>query len=162
VPIYFLDGECYILFTRRTEFVHHHKGDISFPGGGFHPEDSSLLVTALRESQEEIGLESHDVEVLGRLDDIITRGSPYVISPFVGVFRPDYHYVTSVFEIAEIITIPITTLLLKSCREEGPEIDSYGQHVTAYIYAYNKCCITGATARILKQFLDIFASAQCL
>ena len=66
VPIYFLDGECYILFTRRTEFVHHHKGDISFPGGGFHPEDSSLLETALRESQEEIGLDPQDVEVLGQ------------------------------------------------------------------------------------------------
>jgi 8-oxo-dGTP pyrophosphatase MutT (NUDIX family) len=162
VPIFFLDGECYILFTRRTELVHHHKGDISFPGGGFHAEDSSLLATALRESQEEIGLDPQDVEVLGRLDEIITRGSPYVISPFVGVFKPDYHYVTSVFEIAEIITIPVTALLQKSCREEGPEIDSYGQLVTAYVYAYSKCRITGATARILKQFLDIFASAQCL
>jgi 8-oxo-dGTP pyrophosphatase MutT (NUDIX family) len=64
--------------------VRHHKGEISFPGGGYSPEDGSLLKTALRESYEEIGLAPGDVEILGELDDMFTRGSPFIITPFVG------------------------------------------------------------------------------
>src|SRR5271157_2069139 len=83
VPIYYQAGQHSILFTRRTELVHHHKGEISFPGGGYHADDGTLLNTALRESFEEIGLAPEDVEILGDLDDTLTRGSPYIISPFV-------------------------------------------------------------------------------
>ena len=74
IPVYFKAGEHFILFTRRTELVHYHKGEISFPGGGYHDEDKSLLTTALRESFEEIGLVPEDVTVLGELDDVATRG----------------------------------------------------------------------------------------
>jgi 8-oxo-dGTP pyrophosphatase MutT (NUDIX family) len=161
IPLYFKDGQFYILFTKRTELVHHHKGEISFPGGGFHPDDGSLLQTALRESQEEIGLSPCDVEVLGELDEIITRGSPFVISPFIGVFQPDYQFVSSVFEIAEIITIPISALLQKGCRTEGPETMPDGQLVTAYVFSHFHYRITGATARILNQFLEIYSGAVC-
>lgn len=161
IPIYFQNGQFYILFTKRTELVHHHKGDISFPGGGFHPDDGSLLQTALRESQEEIGLEPCDVEVLGQLDDIVTRGSPYIVSPFVGVFKPDYHYVPSAFEIAEIIVVPIEALLQTACCQSGPEVMPDGQLVTAYIFTHGTYRIVGATARILNQFLNVYSSALC-
>ena len=161
IPIYFEKDQFYILFTKRTELVHHHKGEISFPGGGYHADDCCLRQTALRESQEEIGFDPADVEVLGELDDFITRGTPFVISPFVGAFRPGYHFTTSTFEIAELIIVPISTLLQKSCREDGPEMMPDGQTVTAYVFNYGQYRITGATARILNQFLDIFASAEC-
>jgi 8-oxo-dGTP pyrophosphatase MutT (NUDIX family) len=161
IPLYFKDGQFYILFTKRTELVHHHKGDISFPGGGFHPDDDSLQQTALRESQEEIGLNSCDVEVLGQLDDFVTKGSPFIISPFVGVFKPDYHYITSAFEIAEIITAPIEALLQVSCQESGPEVMPSGDLITAYVFTHGKYRIVGATARILNQFLGLFSAALC-
>jgi 8-oxo-dGTP pyrophosphatase MutT (NUDIX family) len=161
IPLYFKDGQFYVLFTKRTELVHHHKGEISFPGGGFHPDDGCLRQTALRESQEEIGLASCDVEVLGQLDDFATKGSPFIISPFVGVFKPDHHYIASAFEIAEIITIPVDALLQLSCRESGPEVMPGGDMITAYIFTHGKYRIVGATARILNQFLDIFSAALC-
>ena len=161
IPIYFENGQYFILFTRRTELVPHHKGEISFPGGGYHADDCCLQQTALRESHEEIGLNPADVEILGELDDMLTRNSPYIISPFVGVFQPDYHFVTSAFEIAELIIIPISALLQKSCRSDGPELMPDGQPGTAYVFSHGQYRIIGATARILNQFLDIFASAEC-
>jgi len=158
VPIYFQQGEYHILFTKRTELVHHHKGEISFPGGGYHPDDRSLLRTALRESFEEIGLDPAEVEVLGELDDIFTRGSPYVITPFVGAIHPHYDFKVSNFEIAEILRIPVRSLLEEGCRREEPEMVLNGMSLVPYVYAYHDKLIIGATARILKQFLDIFTS----
>ncbi len=156
IPIYYQAGEHHILFTKRTELVHHHKGEISFPGGGFHPDDGSLLHTALRESYEEIGLAPQDVVVLGELDDMLTKGSPYIITPFVGSILPEYKFKISDFEIAELIEIPIQALLAEGCRREDPIETIGGRQVIPYVYAYRGKLITGATARILKQFLEIF------
>jgi hypothetical protein len=139
--------------------VHYHKGEISFPGGGYHQDDGGLLNTALRESFEEIGLAPSDVEVLGELDDTLTRGSDYIITPFVGSIMPDYKFKLSGFEIAEMIQIPIAALLQKGCRREEPVMMLSGRPFIPYIYAYNGNLIVGATARILKQFLDIFSRA---
>jgi 8-oxo-dGTP pyrophosphatase MutT (NUDIX family) len=156
IPICFQTEKYTILFTRRTELVHHHKGEISFPGGGYHSEDGTLLHTALRESFEEIGLKASDVEVMGELDDTLTRGSPYIISPFVGSILPDNQFKLSSFEIAEIIEIPILELLKEGCRREIPGYIIDDVSITSYIYTYDGKLITGATARILKQFLDIY------
>jgi 8-oxo-dGTP pyrophosphatase MutT (NUDIX family) len=160
IPIYYQAGKHYILFTRRTELVHHHKGEISFPGGGYHPEDGTLLQTALRESYEEIGLAPQDVKILGELDDILTRGSPYVISPFIGVIQPDYKFTPSNFEIAEIIIIPVAALLENNCRQDLSEIWLDGRKIDAFVYVYQDKRIIGATARILKQFLGIFSQVM--
>ena len=156
IPIYFLKGGYHLIFTRRTELVHHHKGEISFPGGGFQESDGALVNTALRESFEEIGLNPQDVRVLGELDDILTKGSPYIITPFVGYIQPEYKFKLSPFEISELIEIPVSALLAEGCRrEEALEVIG-GKQVTPYVYAYKGNLIIGATARILKQFLEIF------
>jgi 8-oxo-dGTP pyrophosphatase MutT (NUDIX family) len=160
VPIYFKEGQYFILFTRRTEIVHYHKGEISFPGGGYHEEDGNLLKTALRESFEEIGLAAEDVNVLGELDDVATRGSLYIISPFIGLIRPDYEYKLSCFETAEIIQVPVSALLQKGCRRDEPPAVAGGSSSTPYVYSFEGKLIIGATARILKQFLDIFAQVS--
>jgi 8-oxo-dGTP pyrophosphatase MutT (NUDIX family) len=157
IPVYFQQGQYHILFTRRTERVRYHKREISFPGGGYHIDDGSLLNTALRESSEEIGLAPEDVEVLGELDNTPTRYSDYIITPFVGFIRPDYDFTPSDFEIAEIMRIPIATLLDKSCfRQESP-IALSGMLFIPYVYTYQGKTIIGATARILNQFLEIFS-----
>lgn len=159
VPIYFKDGQYFILFTRRTELVHYHKGEISFPGGGYHQDDGTLLKTALRESYEEIGLSPEDVIVLGELDDEMTRGSRYIISPFIGSILPDYNFTLNSFETAEIIQIPVFALLDKGCRREEPVIEAADRQFIPYVYAFEGKMIIGATARILKQFLDAFSEA---
>jgi 8-oxo-dGTP pyrophosphatase MutT (NUDIX family) len=160
IPIFYQMGQQHILFTRRTELVHYHKGEISFPGGGYHPEDGSLINTALRESFEEIGLEPQDVEVLGELDDVPTRNSNYVITPFVGFINPRNKYKPSEFEIAEIIEIPIEGLLVQGSFREVRAPDPGDNLDIPFVYAYAGNIITGATARILKQFLGLFTQVS--
>ena len=139
--------------------VKHHKGEISFPGGGYHHQDGLLVNTALRESYEEIGLEPSSVEILGELDDIPTSTSNFVITPFVGFFQPEYKFKPSEFEIAEIIEIPIESLLSEGCLQE-PIIELGDKTVVPSVYAYQGNLITGATARILNQFLGIFSQVS--
>jgi 8-oxo-dGTP pyrophosphatase MutT (NUDIX family) len=157
IPLYFKEGMLYMVFTRRTEMVSYHKGEISFPGGGVHKSDASLLETALRESQEEIGLLPEDVYVLGELDDMLTRGSNFLVTPFVGAIRPGYCFVPSSFETAEILEIPVPPLLEEECLREEAQISLGGEKVRQYVYTYGGNQIIGATARMLRQFLEVYA-----
>lgn len=148
------DGECHILFTKRSDKVAHHKGEISFPGGTVEPDDRDFLHTALREGTEEIGLDSRDVTILGRLDDILTVTTGFIITPYVGIVPHPYPFQINADEISELIFLPLGALEKESQVQtsrvilEENEIDLYDFHVQGHI-------IWGATARILKQFIDL-------
>jgi 8-oxo-dGTP pyrophosphatase MutT (NUDIX family) len=155
VPIFEKYGEWHILFTKRTERLRDHKGQISFPGGAYEEQDGSSINTALRECAEEIGLSAKAVEVLGELDDMYTLGTYYVISPFVAVISWPYPFKLDPIEVERIIEVPISALLNKDCLTE--ETDTLnGKPITTYFYHYRGDIIWGATARILNQFLDIW------
>lgn len=157
VPLFEKEGEYYILLTKRTAKVEYHKGEISFPGGAYDERDGNLMLTALRETFEELGLRAKDVEILGELDDDITT-SNFVVSPFVGIIPYPYEFRISQREIEELIEVPISALLDKNnFREE--DTDYQGQPFTSYFYEYQGHVIWGATARILKQFLDLVFGA---
>jgi len=136
--------------------VKDHKGQISFPGGTYEAKDRILVNTALRECAEEIGLAADRVELLGELDDTISIGSGYIISPFVAIIPWPYPLKVDQWETEEIIEVPISALLDKSNLPQETEIID-GETVTSYFYHYQGRVIWGATARILNQFLDIFA-----
>jgi 8-oxo-dGTP pyrophosphatase MutT (NUDIX family) len=158
IPVYVKDGECHLVFTRRTEMVNHHKGQISFPGGGRHPQDATLMHTAIRESWEEIGLKPEDVEVLGELDDIATYTTNFVISPFVAAIPYPYEFRLNPYEVDEIIEVPLSVLL--DPKNFSQEVVSLGnQLILQYFYSHGDKVIYGATARILKQFLEIISEA---
>jgi 8-oxo-dGTP pyrophosphatase MutT (NUDIX family) len=157
VPIYYREGQCHILFTRRTENVKEHKGQISFPGGA-RQDGESLLDTALREAREEIGLDPADVEILGELDDTMTFTSNYVVTPFVGIIPWPNSLKVDGWEADEIIEVPIAVLLDKNSCEYKKEVIG-DKPVTSYFYHYNGDIIWGATARILHQFLKLFRQA---
>jgi 8-oxo-dGTP pyrophosphatase MutT (NUDIX family) len=158
VPIYEKRGQYHIMFIRRTETVKEHKGQISFPGGTRENSDRTLLATALRECAEETGLRAEDIEVLGELDDELTATSNYIVSPFVAVIPWPYRFKCSEDEVAEIIEIPVPALLDRDCLSHSTETLD-GRTVDAYAYHYRGMVIWGATARILKRLLDIFARA---
>ena len=133
IPIFYQQGEYYILFTRRTEKVRDHKGQISFPGGAYEEQDGTLVNTALRECTEEIGLAAEAVELLGELDDMPTVGTGYLISPFVAIIRWPYSLRVDPTEVREIIEVPISALLDKDClRDETAVLD--GQPIPSYFY----------------------------
>jgi 8-oxo-dGTP pyrophosphatase MutT (NUDIX family) len=148
-------GEYHVLFTRRTENLTHHRGQISFPGGAYQNGDRSLLETALRECHEEMGIAPRDVAVLGELDDTLTYVSHYHITPFVGIIPWPYPLMPNPAEIAEVITAPLVALREKASFREEVRVEE-GIEVTVPFYIYKGKVIWGATARILKQLLTLF------
>jgi 8-oxo-dGTP pyrophosphatase MutT (NUDIX family) len=109
IPFIWIKGEWQVVFTRRTDTVEHHKGQVSFPGGGCDPGDASPEATALREAKEEIGLHPEDVRILGRLNDHLTI-TRYRVTPVVGVMPWPYALVPAPEEVAAIFTIPLLWL----------------------------------------------------
>ncbi len=156
IPIFKKDGDYHILFTKRTENVKTHKGQISFPGGTYEAGDGTLLRTALRECSEEIGLMPKDVEILGELDAKTSLNSNYVISPFVGLVPCPYPFKLNPVETEEIIECAISALLDEKCGREGTVVLDDGKTTTSLVYYCQGKVIWGATARILNQFLDIY------
>jgi len=156
VPLFEKEGECHILFTKRTDQVKYHKGEISFPGGVFDEGDLELERTALREADEEIGVKENDVHLMGVLDDIVTI-TEFIVTPFVGHIPYPYPFKTSPVEIAEMIEVPLSSLLEKDCFSER-EIIRMGRREMVYAFQYKDHVIWGATARILKQFLELIRS----
>ncbi len=144
IPLFYNQGQYYVLFTERSDEVNFHKGQVCFPGGTREPSDSSLLQTALREIEEEISLKAKDVEVLGELDDSIALTSNYIISPFVAFIPHPYPFKADGREIREIFSVPLSFLM----DEANFKQDSYA-------YEYEGHIIWGATARILRQFIDL-------
>jgi 8-oxo-dGTP pyrophosphatase MutT (NUDIX family) len=153
------DGQHFLVLTRRSHLVHHHKGEISFPGGGYHKADGNLLQTALRESFEEIGLDPAQVEILGELDDTPTLGSDFIITPFVGLIPAEYPFKLSDYEIGELIHFPVAALLAENCRQADHEIILDGRPYQSYVFTYQDKKVIGATGRILKQFLEVYSQA---
>jgi 8-oxo-dGTP pyrophosphatase MutT (NUDIX family) len=151
-------GEPYVVFAKRSEQVHHHKGQISFPGGTINASDGSPLEAALRESEEEIGLPRHAVEPLGVLDDTETFATRFVITPFVGVVRETVAWKPDGREIDRVIEVPFAALGAHgSFRVETWVRDGVRRPV--YFFEYAGETIWGATARILKQYLDLVTGA---
>ncbi len=153
VPLFNKNGSCHLLFTKRTDLVKYHKGEISFPGGMADDNDLNLEKTALREADEEIGLKEKDVQIVGLLDDIITV-TQFIVTPVVGLFPYPYPFQTSQIEIAELIEVPLSLLLDQGNFSER-EITRAGRREIVFAYQYGEHIIWGATARILKQFLDL-------
>ena len=150
LPLFVRDGSLWILLTRRTETVEHHRGQISFPGGAEEKDDRSLLETALRESEEEIGLKREDAIPLGALSPMVTVTDFYV-EPFVAAIPQPYVFRPQEAEIAEIIEAPLPALADPAIREEKPYL---GRPEPVLFYHYGRHTIWGATARMLAELLE--------
>jgi 8-oxo-dGTP pyrophosphatase MutT (NUDIX family) len=159
IPIYKDVGDYHIVFIRRTETVKVHKGQISFPGGTRDATDATLLDTAMREAMEEIGLQAGDMTLLGELDDEITTTSNFIVTPFVAMIPWPYPLTKNDDEVAEIISMPISALQDKSCVKMDIETTDGGIVLDSYNFYYRGNVVWGATARILKKFLDIIGGA---
>lgn len=157
ILVYDREGEAHILFTERTHQVEHHKGQISFPGGASHESDDCLETTALRETAEEIGVRPGDVEIVGQLDDMLTI-SNFLVTPFVGILNTNSEYTFTINreEVTQVVQVPLSHLL--DDRNMELEVRQYkGKQVLVPAYTYEGHRIWGATARILRQLLDLLA-----
>lgn len=153
IPLLYRDGEWWVLVTQRTRHVEHHKGQISFPGGACDPEDASLEATALREAHEEIGIPPETVELLGVLDDFPTI-TDFVVTPVIGVIPHPFPYFLNESEVAAVVEVPLSFLRDPgNLRVERREYK--GQIHDVLFWDYGVHVIWGATARILRSFLDL-------
>jgi 8-oxo-dGTP pyrophosphatase MutT (NUDIX family) len=153
IPLFSRAGVLHVLLTKRTDSLRNHAGQISFPGGSRDESDATPLHAALREMHEELGIPPGRVEVLGLLDEILTI-TQFRVVPFVGVIPPDFRYVANSAEIAEIIEVPIAHLLKPEIQRT--QIDQVlGREREIYFYDYGRHVIWGATARILRNLLQI-------
>jgi 8-oxo-dGTP pyrophosphatase MutT (NUDIX family) len=157
VPIVDHDGVPHLLFTKKSAAVPHHKGQFSFPGGIVEERDGSRVETALRVAWEEIQLPATAVEVLGLLDDTETRATPFVITPVVGVVSGHVVFVPDGREIERVIEVPLATvadpaIFRTEIWERGGE-----PHPVHFYQVSVEDVVWGATARIVKQFLEVVA-----
>lgn len=148
-----------LLFTRRTDTVLTHKGQISFPGGQREDSDVETVETALRESYEEIGLEPSRVTVLGELDDVFTAVSSFVITPVVGLVEGGLDNLRPApDEVKSLLVVPVTQLL--DPEVHTTETRSVGEHsYRIHYYTVGNDLIWGATGRIVYQFLRAWEEA---
>jgi 8-oxo-dGTP pyrophosphatase MutT (NUDIX family) len=158
IPVFCKDGEYHILFTKRSEQLLHHKGQISFPGGGRSKNDATLKDTALRESWDELGLKAKNIDIIGELDDTPTATSGFNISPFVAFIPYPYKFTINPYEITEIFSVPISALMHKA-KKKKERYTFTGRVFTGYSYEYEGRVIWGATAKIVQQLLELWESA---
>jgi 8-oxo-dGTP pyrophosphatase MutT (NUDIX family) len=153
VPLLFREGEWHVLVTQRTQTVDHHKGQIAFPGGACDPDDADGMETALRETFEEIGVPPTAVEVLGALDDFVTI-TAFVITPFVGIISEPVEYSPSAREVEAVLEVPVT-FFLDPTHLRVEQWEQRGLVREILFWDYGEHTIWGATARILKNLLDL-------
>ena len=141
-----------VLFTRRTPHLSRHAGQVSFPGGRLHADDSSLVRTALRETEEETGVAPEFVEVAGFLDCYET-GTGFAILPVVGLLRRNFVLAPDANEVEEAFEVPLA-FLLEPANRERRSMEWQGRRRQFYAFTYGTHYIWGATAGILANFAD--------
>lgn len=153
VPLIPVDDEWHLLFTRRTEEVQYHKGQVSFPGGATEPGDRSIERTALREACEEIGVRPRYVRVLGQLESVTTI-SQYLVTPVVGRIKWPLATKPAPNEVSRIFTIPLAWLAERSNWEERPyELPDGNIHQVIFFREYDGELLWGISARITLMLL---------
>jgi len=158
VPLYIADGSVHVVLTQRTDNVRTHQGQVSFPGGGFEPDDATLEDTALREAFEEVGLKPTDVEVIGVLDDLSTAVSSFRIRPFVGVIPHPYEFVHQAMEVAYVFA-PKLEIFADESRRRVQTRERDGQTFEIYYYDVDGAMVWGATARMLVRLIEVLQEA---
>ena len=144
-----------MLLTRRTAHLNTHAGQISFPGGGAEERDSSAIETALRETEEEIGLARRHVEVVGVLPDHVTASS-YLVTPVIGLVAPPFALTAEANEVAEIFEVPLAFLMDGMHHQRMSfELPGGAGRRSFYAMPYEGFFIWGATAGMLRNLFHL-------
>ena len=157
VPIVLRDPELTVLLTQRTAHLHDHAGQVSFPGGRCEADDASPTATALREAEEEVGLDPAQVEVLGLLPEYVT-GTGFIITPVVGLVHPPLNLKLDDFEVADAFEPPLA-FLLDPANRSRQRLEYRGEWREYWAMPWRGRYIWGATAGMLVG-LDRFLSGQ--
>jgi 8-oxo-dGTP pyrophosphatase MutT (NUDIX family) len=153
IPLILQNDGLTVLLTQRTDHLHDHAGQISFPGGRMDSGDSSPHATALRESEEEIGLDRNGVEIIGQLPQYLTV-SGYSVTPVVGLVKPQAEYILDAFEVADIFEVPLHFLMDPANHQVRVWESDLGSR-RFYSMPYENRFIWGATAGMLRNLYHL-------
>lgn len=156
IPIHFTNGNPNVILIKRTKLVKNHAGEISFPGGIFMDKDVEMLVTALRELSEEIGIKLKREQIIGYLDTERTLTSSYIIYPYVALMDSLPKIINTNYEVEKILDAPLIPLL----KSRESDLNRQRQYSDPHLpkFTYKNEVIWGATARILDQLANFFSS----
>jgi 8-oxo-dGTP pyrophosphatase MutT (NUDIX family) len=147
IPIVAHREELSVLLTRRAEHLRYHAGQVSFPGGRMEPCDPDIEATALRETQEEVGISPGDVEIAGYLDPVLTI-TGYTVTPVVGLIRPGVDLAIDPGEVQHAFEVPLSFLMDTGNAHTSTRV-LYGVPIPVLEYYYASERIWGATANIV-------------
>lgn len=159
ILIYPIENELNICLTRRSHELKYHPGQISFPGGKCEPYDKNPLETALRETEEEIGIDTAKLEILGKLSDLYVSVSNFNISPFVAWSAQIPVFKMNTVEVDEIISLPLNTILVDDNKTNKMVITSYG-NIEVPCYYIENYLIWGATSMMIAE-LEAILKQHC-
>ena len=152
IPLLKSEGEIYVMLTRRSSEMRSHPGQVSFPGGKQDSNDEDSLQTALRETNEEIGLLGEKVDVIGTLDQILSLHY-YLVTPYVGLIPSDFVPVPT-DEIESVFKVPLA-FFMKSENHWSEEKKIFTSHVLVHHFEYQEYDIWGLTAKLIFRLLEV-------
>lgn len=145
------DGD-YIILTQRSANLSSHSGQVAFPGGRVDPHDHSAAAAALREAHEEIGIEPGHVQIFGQLDQVVA-GYNFLVTPFVGAIPYPYEFRLNPAETAAVFAVPVQALVSQGALSIDARLSRRWGPI--YHFQYEDWDIWGATARMVKQLLEL-------
>ena len=154
IPLQYHDDDWNVILNVRSQTVGQHQGEVAFPGGKLEQSDPDMLACALRETWEEMGVRPEDVDVLGRLDAVLTRTN-FLVWPAVGTISHPYDFTVDAREVAEVIEIPLRRLLDGEAVRHEARLEESGALIKRVAYAHHQHLVFGATAWILAQLVDV-------
>ena len=152
VPLVERSAGLTVLLTQRTDHLHHHPGQISFPGGRMEDADMDAITTAMRETEEEIGLDRDHLDIVGFLDPYQTV-TGFRVTPVVALVRPGFELALDAFEVAEVFEVPLSFILNPNHHQRQSRLVR-GQERRYYVLWYDGRRIWGATAAMLINLYD--------
>ena len=158
IPLVESNGELFILLTQRSDSLTSHAGQVAFPGGKQDPNDANSLDTALRETNEEIGLPRAKVEILGTLDQILSLHY-YLVTPFVAVIPDDFIPIPNRDEIQIVFRVPLT-FFMTTRNHWAEEIETQFVKVFIHHFEFEGYDIWGLTAKLILRLLKIQKTHQ--
>jgi len=152
IPLFQRDGQWQVLLNKRAEDLKHHAGQISFPGGAFETTDANIRHTALRETNEELGIDPGHVEIVGYLDELETL-SGYRVTPFVALLKPGFSVQADPTEVAEAFSVPLD-FFLDPANRRSQGFRSAGKRWQTWVFHHQGHTIWGATAQMLVDLAE--------
>ena len=156
MPLFEHEGEVHVLLTLRRSDLRHHGGQVSFPGGRLEPGEEPRAA-ALREAEEEVGLDPKRVELLGELDETLVLATGFRLTPWVGVVPYPYPYVAHPGEVESLLYISLSSLLRPGVHHNERR-EAYGMVHDVHFYELKLVTVWGATARVLHQLLALWSA----